>query len=132
MSYVRLENRPASWWRGRAATIGQMIDQGWVVWSVCNVCYLVMPADLEWFAWKFGAGATLWNRHPTCRRFGCEGVVAFHGTPPEINRCMALKAEWPTEWSDEKPPTVPPRRSPEARTAPADHPASPEPAKRVR
>lgn len=32
--------------------IGQMIDSGWMVWSVCNYCFLVMPADLEWFACK--------------------------------------------------------------------------------
>ena len=58
MSYVKLENRPASWWRCRAATIGQMIGSGWTVWSVSNNCFLVMPADLDWFAYKLGDGET--------------------------------------------------------------------------
>lgn len=125
MSYVKLENRPASWWRCRAATIGQMIDSGWTVWSVCNNCFLVMPADLEWFAYRLGDGETLWNRHPGCRRLGCTGVITFYGTPPETNTCMVLKADWPKEWSDDKPPTVEPRRPPEARVAPSEHPATP-------
>lgn len=125
MSYVRLENRPASWWRIQASTIGQMIDQGWVVWSVCNRCFLVMPADLDWFAYKLGDGETLWNRHPACRRFGCDAAVTFHGTPPTINRCLELKADWPDAWSDAEPPTVPPRRPPEARTPALEKPAAP-------
>ena len=132
MSYVKLENRPASWWRCRAATIGQMIDSGWTVWSVCNNCFLVMPADLEWFAYRFGDGETLWNRHPGCRRLGCSGVVTFHGTPPETNTCMVLKADWPREWSDDKPPAIPPRRSPEARAAPLTQPTVPEVGRRFR
>lgn len=130
MSYVKLENRPVSWWRVHANTIGQMIDQGWVVWSVCNACFLVMPADLEWFAYKLGDGETLWNRHPACRRFGCTGAVTFHGTPPTINRCMELKADWPEAWSDTNQPTVPPRRSAEARIDPLSDPAAPEAARR--
>jgi hypothetical protein len=129
MSYVKIENRPASWWRCRAGTIGQMIDQGWVVWSVCNTCFLVMPADLEWFAFKLGDGETLWNRHPSCRRFGCTGTVTFHGTPLSINRCMELKADWPAEWADQKP-AVPPRLPPEKRVLPSADPAQPQAARR--
>ena len=132
MSYVKLENRPVTWWRTRANTIGQMIDQGWVVWSVCNSCFLVMPADLEWFAYRLGEGETLWNRHPACRRFGCTGSVSFHGTPPEINRCLELKAAWPAEWSDAAPPNVPPRRPPEVRTPPLEDPAVPDATRRYR
>lgn len=132
MSYVKLENRPASWWRCRAATIGQMIDNGWTVWSVCNNCFLVMPADLEWFAYKLGDGETLWNRHPNCRRLGCAGVITFHGTPPETNNCMVLKADWPKEWSDEKPPAIPPRLLPEVRPAPLASPTVPEVGRRFR
>ncbi|QTC90468.1 hypothetical protein [Brevundimonas goettingensis] len=129
MSYVKLERRPISWWRVRANSIGQMIDQGWVVWSVCNRCLLVLPADLEWLAWKLGDGETLWNRHPSCRRFGCEGVITFHGTPPETNRCMELKADWPKEWQGETP-SIPPRLAPEKRAEPLADPKTPEAAKR--
>ncbi|WP_426039377.1 hypothetical protein [Brevundimonas sp. DC300-4] len=131
MSYVKLENRPVSWWRCRAATIGQMIDQGWVVWSVCNACFLVMPADLDWFAFRLGDEETLWNRHPSCRRLGCKGTITFHGTPPTINRCMELRAEWPPEWA-ETTPTVPPRLPPEQREQPLPDPAQPEASRRFR
>lgn len=129
---MKLENRPASWWRCRAATIGQMIDDGWTVWSVCNSCFLVMPADLEWLAYRLGDGETLWNRQPGCRRLGCEGLITFHGTPPETNTCIVLRADWPREWSDDRPPSVPPRRAPDARTPPVVHPAVPEAGRRFR
>ena len=125
MSYVKLEMRAASWWRCQASTVGQMIDQGWSVWSVCNVCHLVMSADLEWFAYRLGDSETLWNRHPGCRRFGCKGLVTFYGTPPTINRCMELKADWPKEWSDDSPPTVPPRRAEKNRAPPSEQPTTP-------
>lgn len=132
MSYVKLENRPTSWWRCQAASVGQMIDTGWTVWSVCNGCHLVMPADLEWYGWKFGDGHSLWNWHPTCRRFGCKGLVSFYGTPPTINRCMELKAEWPGSWSDDRPPTIPARKPPDKRTPPLPEPNAPEAARRFR
>lgn len=132
MSYVKLEMRPPSWWRSQANTIGQMIDHGWTVWSVCNTCYLVMSADLEWFAHRLGDSATLWNRHPGCRRFGCKGAVTFYGTPPTINRCMELKADWPKEWSDESPPTIPPRLPETKRTPPMSNPAMPHAVGRAR
>ena len=129
MSFVRLDRRPTSWWRIHSNSIGQMIDQGWSVWSVCGSCFLVMPADLEWLAWKLGDSETLWNRHPNCRRLGCKGLITFQGTPPATNQCMELKAEWPKEWANEKP-SVPARLAPEKRTEPASRPREPEAARR--
>lgn len=129
MSYVKLEHRPTSFWRVHSNSIGQMIDQGWSVWSVCGGCFLVMPADLEWLAWKLGETEALWNRHPNCRRLGCTGVITFHGTPPQTNTCMVLKAEWPKEWANERP-AVPRRRPPEKREPPAVAPKAPEAARR--
>ena len=129
MSYVKLERRPSSWWRVRGNSIGQMIDQGWSVWSVCGSCYLVMPADLGWLAYRLGEKETLWNRHPNCRRLGCRGLSTFHGTPPETNQCMELKAEWPKEWAIETP-TVPPRLPPEKQIAPSLDAKAPEAALR--
>lgn len=92
-------------------------------------CFLVMPADLEWLAWKLGETETLWNRHPNCRRVGCRGVITFNGTPPQTNTCMELKAEWPKEWTNEKP-AVPRRRPPETREPPLASPQEPEAARR--
>jgi hypothetical protein len=129
MSYVKLERRPIGFWRVHSNSIGQMIDQGWVVWSVCNSCLLVLPADLEWLAWKLGEGETLWNRHPSCRRFGCASAITFHGTPPETNQCMELKADWPKEWQRETP-SVPRRVPPEKRTEPPTNPKAPAAARR--
>lgn len=115
MSYVKLERRPVSWWRMRSHTIGQMIDQGWFVWSVCGRCYLVMEADLGVLEHTLGARETLWNRQPPCRRFGCKGLTTFHGVPPETNQCIELVAEWPHEWAEGKPSV--PRRVPAAKRA---------------
>ncbi len=108
-----------------------MIDQGWSVWSVCNNCFLVMSADLDWFAYRLGEAETLWNRQPQCRRLGCEGLITFHGTPPETNHCMVLKAPWPPEWSASNPP--PKARVPEEkRVAPSPNAKAPSPAGRPR
>lgn len=85
-----------------------MIDQGWFVWAVCGRCYLVMEADLSVLEHTLGEGATLWNRQPPCRRFGCKGLTTFHGVPPETNQCIELMAEWPREWTEGMP-SVPPR-----------------------
>lgn len=115
MSYVKLERRPVTWWRTRSQTIGQMIDQGWFIWSVCGRCYLVMEADLAVLEFSLGARETLWNRRPPCRRFGCKGLTTFHGVPPETNQCIELIADWPPEW-EQGPPGVP-RRVPVSRRA---------------
>ena len=124
MSYVKLERRPATWWRSRSHTIGQMIDQGWFIWSVCGRCYLVMEVDLGVLEHTLGEGETLWNRQPTCRRFGCKGLTTFHGVPPETNQCIELLAEWPDEWKDGKP-SVPRRVSPAKRKERSDNPPLP-------
>lgn len=124
MSWVKPENRPATFWRQRAASIGEMIDQGWVVWSVCVSCHLTMLVDLTVMEFKLGAAETLWNRQPRCRRFGCHGVVNFHGVPPETNQVMQLQADWPADWHRAQPPR-PPRRPPEARTQPSRAPPLP-------
>jgi hypothetical protein len=125
MSYQKLERRPASWWRARGATIGQMIDQGWVIWSVCGSCFLTMEVDLTVMEFMLGETETLWNRHPSCRRIGCIGVTTFHGVPPETNTSMRLVAEWPQEWA-KGPPAVPKRVSADKRAAPPDRPAMPD------
>jgi hypothetical protein len=124
VSYVKPERRPVSFWRVRAATIGQMIDQGWVVWSVCAGCFLTMQIDLDVMEFKLGDHETLWNRHPSCRRIGCEGLITFHGVPPETNHVMALRAEWPKEWAN-APPPAPARRAPEDRASPLAEPRLP-------
>lgn len=107
---MKLERRPLTWWRMRSRTIGQMIDQGSFIWSVCGRCYLVMEADLSVLEFTLGEGETLWNRQPPCRRFGCSGITTFHGVPPETNQCIELIAGWPAEWERERP--RPPARMP--------------------
>ncbi|RZJ00908.1 MAG: hypothetical protein EON90_05230 [Brevundimonas sp.] len=124
MSYVKLERRPLTWWRTRAPSIGQMIDQGWFIWSVCGRCYLVMEVDLGVMEYTLGDHETLWNRHPSGRRFGCKGLTTFHGVPPETNQCLELVADWPSEWATMAP-TLPPRRPPERRRARSEAPPLP-------
>ena len=122
MSYVKLERRPASWWRTRFQTIGSMIDHGWVVWSVCANCFLTMQVDLTVLKLTLG-------RARPCgiaiqRVGGCEGVTTFHGVPPETNACMPLVAEWPPEWKHAPAPPLP-RLPPEQRRRPLADPRTP-------
>ncbi|GEC01821.1 hypothetical protein [Brevundimonas diminuta] len=124
MSYVKLERRPVTWWRSRSQTIGQMIDQGWFIWSVCGRCYLVMEADLGVLEHTLGERETLWNRQPPCRRFGCKGLTTFHGVPPETNQCIELIADWPHEWAEGQP-SIPRRVAPSRRKERSDNPPLP-------
>ena len=86
---------PIEAWYRKARTVGDMQRAGWKVISFCRACRLAMPVDLRVITRLSGAGVVLWNREAKCRRIGCNGVVDFHGKPPELYQPVLLRTKWP-------------------------------------
>ncbi|MBU1384777.1 hypothetical protein [Brevundimonas sp. SPF441] len=82
-------------WRAVCGTVDSMRTKRWRVTVVCNRCHLNMGVDLRVMAFLLGGEGVLWNRHPHCRRVGCEGRVTFWAQPPEVYTAFPLRAEWP-------------------------------------
>lgn len=82
--------------RAVAETVADMRKNGWEVVSHCPACGLKMQVDLALVALALGAATSLWNRHPPCRRIGCDGRVTFEGRPPGASHAWRLEAPKPT------------------------------------
>lgn len=97
MSYVKLERRPPTWWRGQAETADQMLAKHWDVTSRCSTCHLVMRTNLAVITMVSGGETSLWNRRQRCRRMHCVGFVTFSARPPELMQPFALMSAWPED-----------------------------------
>lgn len=82
--------------RAVAETVKTMRDFGWEVLSHCRACGLKMRVDLDRAVRDLGPTASLWNRHPPCRRIGCDGRVVFEGRPASAGRFWVLEVPTPT------------------------------------
>lgn len=82
-------------WRNRCETIEDFARDRIEVISACRKCGLQMPVDLALVARVSGAKTSLWNRHPQCKRLGCDGVVDFKAKFWGANSYQTLEAPWP-------------------------------------
>lgn len=95
MGAKNLDRIPIAAWRGKCETVWEMQQAGWPIISHCQKCRLSMPVDLDLVIWKLGAKASLWNRHPRCRRIGCEGRIDFQVKLPGVGYYQTLDGPWP-------------------------------------
>ena len=82
-------------WRGGCETVQEMIDDNWVVYSVCHNCRTRQHVNLRLMRQACGAEFSLWNRRPPCKVVGCKGAVVFEGKAPAMSQPRELRAEWP-------------------------------------
>jgi hypothetical protein len=73
--YVKHPPNPIARWN--ADTVAQMQDKGWEVIARCGRCRIDIAVNLDDLTKLRGGDFSLWNRHPVCRRIGCEGRVTF-------------------------------------------------------
>ena len=90
MGTKRPDQISANKWRDAAETVGQMLEKGWDVVSVCRYCGLQMVVDLRVTALATGEGFSIWNKHTRCRRLGCPGVVDFRFRAPGMTQHRPL------------------------------------------
>lgn len=95
MGAKNLDRIPISMWRTHVETVWDMQQRGWQVISKCRKCGLMMLVDLDLVIWKMGAKFSLWNRHPRCKRLGCDGHVEFQVKLPGKGYYEVLMAPWP-------------------------------------
>lgn len=82
-------------WRAGHEHIHRLQEARWRITAVCNQCHLNIAVDLRVMAFLLGPKGSLWNRHPVCRRIGCEGRVTFWAQPPQAPSPFPMRAEWP-------------------------------------
>jgi hypothetical protein len=104
--------------RAVAETVETMRRFGWEVVSACPACGLRMRVDLARAVRDLGPDASLWNRHPPCRRIGCDGRVTFEVRPRGAGHLWRLEAPKPTRETLQ--------RSPLRHVLPADDPPAPD------
>ncbi|QUD90317.1 hypothetical protein [Phenylobacterium montanum] len=95
MGAKNLDRIPLAEWRRTVETVWDMQQAGWEVISRCRTCGLTMLVDLDLVGWTLGPRTSLWNKHPQCRRLGCQGVVDFQAKVPRRGIFEVLAAEWP-------------------------------------
>lgn len=82
-------------WRMGHEHLDSLVRDRWRITAICNGCHLQVHVDLRVMIFLLGAKGTLWNRHPQCRRVGCESRVTFWAQPPQALAPFPMRAEWP-------------------------------------